>query len=356
MDSTSGPQIPKLRCSPFHTTLSVDPIGSASAYDAYLCVEVDLPWQRDISMSEPFASLCNPPAASIQGADGRRWRPQGLVPRRRAEEHGDYPVGEGSRSTQPGVEVVAWERSSASARSVAGDLSHGEASPLIRNEWLVDPSDVPSLAAAILSADPGRLGAFDQQQMHRTQSALYVCTHGQRDVCCGGIGGDLYGELVEAGPIDGVEIRRCSHTGGHRFAATAISFPDGYAWAHLDTELATAIAQRSAHPKELASNCRGSTLLPSGPAQVADRYGLTQLGWEWADASRRVELIGFERRTMATDLIITADMPSGSTAAFEVRVGIETHVPQITCGSISGPEYTVEPIWRVEGARELKTS
>ena len=152
-----------------------------------------------------------------------------------------------------------------------------------------------------------------------------------------------------------VELRRCSHTGGHRFAATGISMPDGYAWAHLDVDVVRAVTQRSVHPSELAFHCRGSSLIPAGPSQVADRYGLCEVGWDWADARRSEELLGFERRTLATDLRITGFLAGGERRAFEVRVAVAAHVPQITCGVIAEPEYKVEPVWMVEGAREVAT-
>ncbi|MEZ5310072.1 MAG: hypothetical protein R2735_05660 [Microthrixaceae bacterium] len=80
MDSPSDVQIPKLRCSPFHQSLGADPIGSAACYDAFLCVEVPLPWQRDISMHEPFATMrealvggARSAARMAGGGDHRAW-------------------------------------------------------------------------------------------------------------------------------------------------------------------------------------------------------------------------------------------------------------------------------------------
>lgn len=349
MDSVAGPQIQKLRCSPFHSALEVDPIGSAAAYDAYVCVEVPLPWQRDITLSEPFASLCDPPAASLKGADGRRWRPQGLVPRAIAGVN----IADLCTDDPGSVHVVAWEREAGPGNSELGDGNRAAARPLRRRDWLVEPGRERDLVTALLAADEVALGSFGAARVVTDRAAFYVCTHGQRDVCCGSMGAELFGRLPDADALPGVEIRRCSHTGGHRFAATAISFPDGYSWAHLDQSLVQAVSSRSVAPAELARHMRGSTLLPSGPPQVADRHALCEVGWAWADAAREVELIGFERRTMATDLRITGRLPDGSKRAFEVRVGIETHVPQITCGAISEPEYKVEPVWRVEAAREI---
>ena len=49
---------------------------------------------------------------------------------------------------------------------------------------------------------------------------VLVCTHGTRDTCCGSLGTRLWRDL-DAG---GATVRRTSHTGGHRFAPTAVTF------------------------------------------------------------------------------------------------------------------------------------
>ncbi|MGB3410402.1 MAG: sucrase ferredoxin [Microthrixaceae bacterium] len=356
-----------LRCAPFHEALEVDPIGSGGCYDAYLCVEIPLPWERDISGNEPFVGLCKAPAASIVGADGRKWRPQGLVP----------DAGRGAL-----VQVLAFEQPERARTGRAG-------SSFERREWLVPPEIVSELCAALLGANDDAIGRLDEFEVtgngtdragsgehgggagreHRT-SELFVCTHGQRDVCCGGSGTSLYMDLTrltgdgggdgDGGGEDGdgqsgemPSVRRVSHTGGHRFAPTALSFPDGYAWSHLDRRMALAVATRTVEPAEVLGHIRGSTLFKGGPSQAADRHGLGEVGWAWADAHRSVELIGFDRRTMATDVLVQGELADGTRRAFELRVGIERHVPQITCGVIDSPEYKVEPVWRVEESRAL---
>src|SRR4051812_12117153 len=51
---------------------------------------------------------------------------------------------------------------------------------------------------------------------------LLVCTHAERDPCCGADGK----ALVEA--LDVADVFECSHLGGHRFAPTALVLPTGY--------------------------------------------------------------------------------------------------------------------------------
>jgi hypothetical protein len=322
-----GIDLPKLRCAPFHAELAVDPVGTAGAYDVFLCVEVPLPWQRDISSNEPFLSLLGAGTASVKDPHGRTIRPQGLVPR-------------------PGAE--GWTRVLLFAQP-----DGPAAGPYRRREWWLDADEVPELCRSVIEADDAALAAFDERRVEVPAQVidLFVCTHGKRDACCGSSGAVLHDQLAaalgpEPGPT-GLRLWRTSHTGGHRFAPTALSFPDGYAWAHLDLPRAMSLLTRDAGPAELAGNCRGSSALPAGPAQAADRAGLAEVGWIWAEARRTAVVTGFDRASMATEVRIEGELPGGTVVAFDVRVELDRHVPQPTCGVVDGPEYKVEPAWKV---------
>lgn len=63
---------------------------------------------------------------------------------------------------------------------------------------------------------------------------LLVCTNGKRDVCCATIGRPV----AAAAALDHPDRTwECSHTGGHRFAATALLLPYGQLFARLDEQL-----------------------------------------------------------------------------------------------------------------------
>jgi len=323
MDVSVELDIPKVRCAPFHESLAVDPVGSAGAYDAFLVVEVPLPWERDVSKNEPFRSLIEAVGSSTTGPDGRRWRPQAVVPADDAAS----------------VRVTAYEQS--------GD--DGRRGPFARREWCVDGADVVELSRALVAGDGEAVAGFADRLEDVAPDVvdLLVCTHGRRDVCCGHLGAELYAELTAARLQEGVRVRRTSHTGGHRFAPTALTFPDGYAWAHLDAAAATALAERRGDPAESLQHCRGSSAVSGGPAQAADREAFARLGWSWPAARRRITVVDFDRTTMATTLHLDGTTPDGARLELRVEVELERHVPQTTCGAIAGPEYSVEPIWRV---------
>lgn len=311
----------KVRCAPFHAVQEADPVGSAGAYDAFLCVEVPLPWQRDISMHEPFSSLGAD--ASIMGADGRSWRPQGLVPR------GD---------TDGAVRVLAMEQP-----------VDGPRGPYRRREWWVDPVRVAALCRALVDADDDAVAGFDPDRAALDVSVvdLFVCTHGRRDVCCGGSGTALHDELAAALAGDaGVRLWRVSHTGGHRFAPTALTFPDGYAWAHLDAGAALAVARRDTAVDAVVGHCRGASSVGGPAAQVADRELFARAGWSWCDAARQVALVEPGGPTRRSEVRLDATLSDGTRVAAMVQVELDREIPQPTCGDPLDAPASPSPVWR----------
>ncbi len=321
--------MPRVRCAPFHGSLAADPIGSAGSYGAFLFVEVPLPWEKDISLNEPFASLMDK-SASVAAPDGTRWRPMGIVAPDRDE---GAPV-----------RVTAYESST-------GPDGTG---PYVRTEWSVPTERLVEVCGALLGG--ADRASFDDVAAPVDDDVvdLFVCTHGRRDSCCGSLGPGVHQELEGRLASDPrLRLGRCSHTGGHRFAPTALSFPDGYAWAHLTADVAERVARREGPPRDLAAHCRGTSLFDGGPVQAADRAGLVRVGWSWASGARRAEVVAFERDTLATTVRITGTPIDGPPRTFDVRVELERHIPAPTCGVVDGPEFKVEPVWRVAAADEL---
>ena len=335
-----GLVMPRIRCAPFHGSLAADPIGSAGSYDAFLFVEVPLPWEKDISMNEPFRSVMER-AASVVAPDGTRWRPMGVTP--------TDGVDDGGGRAPDGLRTVT------AFRCATGD--RGGVGPFTRREWRLPGVEVVDLCRALLRGAPAEVDRHAARLVDVDDDTvdLYVCTHGRRDTCCGSLGAGLHQELeglLAARPAD-VRLHRCSHTGGHRFAPTALSFPDGYAWAHLGADVADRVVRRNAGPELVAAHCRGSSLFDGGPAQAADRAALVQVGWDWAGAVRRAEVVAFERDTLATTVRVTGTTADGAAHGFTVRVEVERHIPTPTCGVVEGPEYEVEPVWRVADVQPL---
>lgn len=100
---------------------------------------------------------------------------------------------------------------------------------------------------------------------------LMVCANSRRDICCAVRGRPV---ALESSARRPGQVWECSHTGGHRFAPTAILLPHGQTLARLSPALAVAALDAAAHG-ELPEVLRGpahdrgrSHLTP--PAQAAE--------------------------------------------------------------------------------------
>lgn len=333
---------PTPRCAPLHATLGVDPAGTAPHWDAVLIVEVPPPWPRDISLTEPFASLCDPPSATITGADGRVWRPQGVVP----------------LDPDAGVRVMARERDADHHGAGRDDTGIWNAGPFELREWLLAPGSTESvleLCSALIGCDDRALRAFAELRDDPAPGTtdVLLCTHGTRDVCCGSSGTSLHAAAVEAlseSPVEGLRIWRSSHEGGHRFAPTALSFPEGISWSHLGLASLLALVRREPCEGSLAGHVRGAVSVAGPQAQVADREGFVIHGWEWFGGSRRISMPAHDPETLAStvEVAMHAGGPDDEPGpAVRVDVELDGYVPQPPCGVVDPPEVPSEPVWRI---------
>lgn len=119
--------------------------------------------------------------------------------------------------------------------------------------WSVESlASVPMVAAA-------RGEAVEAERLERPLHL--VCTHGKRDRCCALRGMPIFHALA----AEGADVWQTSHLGGHRFAATSVRFPDGYAFGYLTVEHVPALIAEAV-PLGIA---RGRVSLDE-PTQAAD--------------------------------------------------------------------------------------
>ena len=271
-----------LRCAPWTQAQGIDPIGSAVQLDRLVAVEVPNPWPAKIDQLPWLRDLPDVPGTRVQA----------IVP-------------ETARS-DGAVLVTSWER-------------HG--AQLAGTDWLVPARQVPdALAQVVAGGAPGGVEAGP------APAEVLICGHGTRDRCCGNAGTRLAVEVRAALPE--WRIRRTSHLGGHRFAPTALTLPDGRMWAHLDTDSVVGIARRTLDPASARTHYRGNTALDPW-AQVVEGAALAELGW--AVAAATVLEAATDEALDHAGVALRWDGPAGAGERADA-VSVARRYPVLQCG------------------------
>jgi hypothetical protein len=298
-----------LRCSLVARDEGFDPLGTAGSYRGFLLVDWPLPWPSDLSEAPGLA----PVVAALAGTGIRL---QGVVP--------------GSSDTR---RVALYVRASTGADGTGVDGADGAGFTgyrrLVRRTG-ADPSpdDVVAVALGLVaSADALAATPEPPSWADTLVGDLLVCTHGRRDACCGSSGTALVMGLLTDDEIvkAGYQVGRTSHTGGHRFAPTAIVLPEGTMWAFLDLDLTSRVVRREGPVADALEHYRGSTAMGSPAQQALERVAFGEVGWEWLDWSRTGETLPEGR------VRVTGIAPDGTRRTWEATATSRT-VPVPDCG------------------------
>ena len=290
-----------VHCADFARAHSIDPGGTALAPDVIVLVEVPEPWPKPVAKHDELVDLVRTAAEHPEQVRLLAAVPHDTDLRR----------------------LIAF-------RPVAGGMT--------RVDLELDLADPTATLHAALGPDDARVVLVDEPTERRT---ILVCTQGSHDVCCGTEGAWLADEL-EAGHDD-VEVFRVSHTGGHRFAPTAMTLPDGRMWAYLTPDSVESIMSRKGDTSELADTSRGWWGVPTGPAQIAERELFAELGWA---------LDRFERTVTVVDdpdgrYRVRVEVDESGVAPREVVIEVGRAVPAIACDKPGGVPAKPRHEWRV---------
>lgn len=284
------------RCAPHAREIEVDPVGSALAVDVIVTVELALPWPKPV-FTHPVLDGLRPTLSTAAGEA----RILATVPQAGA-----------------GRTIRVWQRTPDGARAVVVD--RGDTTPA---------DALASLLTEGLDAFAGVHGV----EPTSAEPAILICTQGSHDVCCGSEGARLADAATSVWPA--TAVHRVSHTGGHRFAPTALTLPDGRMWAFLDATDLPALAAGDPDPDHLATRCRGWWGAAGGAAQAAERAVWQRTGSN--DPRRTVAGRGGGEFTV-TD-------PSGP--GWIVRVEPGREIPTIACRADGGLPAKPGREWRV---------
>ena len=192
--------------------------GTAPVASRWLLVEHQGPWAKKPMDTEPLAGALgvevDARAASFGGKVLLVRRPGRRVPG--AEEQHWFAVDTVRRTQVRGTWRTATDLLDA-ARAVGAPLSasHDDAEPMV-----------------------------------------LVCTHGIRDTCCAVRGRPIVNTLARAFPD---QVWESTHLGGHRFAGTLLSLPDGACFGRLDPQSAAAVVAAHREGRTDPAHLRGTT-------------------------------------------------------------------------------------------------
>ena len=263
VDSTAKSGAPDLTfCSTVSEVNGEDPAGSAWAIRRYVMIEVPLPW--------PYNSLQS------------RHAPKGLE---------DFIVDAYGKMEEPwGFIGIAPDP----VYSVDGvtrviDLRQGPelAGAYHRETYLVPTYQaVDYLGMIAFQPDHPDLLATKQAD-DQISREFFICTHAAIEICCATVGYPMYQLLRKMADQADITTRvwRCTHFGGHRFAATAFEAPQGRYWGRLKAQMLATLMHRQHPASQLRSHYRGWAALEDPLWQIAEAELFAVAGWAWFDAT-----------------------------------------------------------------------
>ncbi|MGI9594555.1 MAG: sucrase ferredoxin [Acidimicrobiales bacterium] len=308
-----------VRCVDHSRGLAVDPGGTAIRADRVILVETPLPWPKPV-FGHPVLQEIN---AILQGSI-RPIRTLAYVPPSPGPPPSAVgPEGAAADSFVPTVITLDRPTGSGDGRGPIDAVIERRFNPSTTDELL-------DLGRALATDETQAIDAMAQSIEAVTGPILLVCTQGSHDVCCGSEGARF---AAEAEALDGLTVYRVSHTGGHRFAPTAMTLPDGRMWSDLDLDLLRQILARTGQPADVADRCRGWWGADPGPAQMAERAVFEAAGWELEDVDRSIELDQSSDRSLDGTVRCVVDAGDRS---WEVLVAPSRTVPTIACRQPGG--------------------
>ena len=133
----------------------------------------------------------------------------------------------------------------------------------------------------------------------------FVCTNGQRDLCCARYGLPVYARLRE---LAGGRVWQTTHVGGHRFAPNVLALPQGALYGRVFADDVDAFYAKVEDGELALPHLRGRAALPPA-AQVAETL---------VDGARALHVIDGDRVTFETAAGTRSVSVRESDSAFEV--------------------------------------
>lgn len=213
-------------------------------------------------------------------------------------------------------------------------------------EVLIFPENVrytqvlPSALSALLSAHFSSEPIRSQEPILKPQ--VMVCTHGKYDKCCAKFGGEVVRTLrmlneKHGGPLD---IWESSHLGGHRFAGTLLTFPQGRAYGYLRPEQMEDWLEHTLSGRVYGPGLRGSLWL-EGIEQVAEAFAhqiRAEQQWNLTPQVEHIEEISAQERKVSLSLSTDSSTSSSPAGILELVLHLTEFVGPKGCDALEAPE------------------
>lgn len=154
---------------------------------------------------------------------------------------------------------------------------------------------------------------------------ILVCTHGSHDKCCAKYGYPFFREaraIASEMDLRNVRVWEASHIGGHRFAPTFLSLPDGRYYGAVDGESFKSILLRKGDIRCFNRVYRGWGLLPM-PIQVLEQELILQKGWEWFNYKVYCKILAETYNRTLTKVELFCKPPSGTPLIYRADIVLD---------------------------------
>ncbi|MQF99574.1 MAG: hypothetical protein FI727_01800 [SAR202 cluster bacterium] len=305
----------KLTCSGFSTSVDEPLSGTAPLWRWCVCIEVPLPWNTDVLKSKFFQENAlteelenyskNIPGLRIQALFSDRNKPQNNI------------------------------------RVLSFKYQNQE---LVKAEYIFPYPDFKESIRTLINNE--NIESIEKYKHTKNVRDYLVCTHGNRDMCCGYWGYQLYKQLDTNYSNESIRFWRTSHLGGHRFAPTILSIDDARYWGRLKADDFDRIINKKLQASDISDIYRGKATCESIEEQLVEKELFKIFKWDLENQQFNMSLANNDQSS--SQYIVQINDPQiKSKAEDNYLITIEHGKSILRHGCISEPTLRAEKISQV---------
>jgi hypothetical protein len=291
----------------------IDPIGTAPTnINALLFVELPLPWHRKITKSSVFDPKIKEIVSTYNKGASSQVRIQAIKP------HNKY-------SRKGYTRLFYYQKSKANSFEIK------KLEFLLPNELIESLPNLPWKGIELMPL-------YEQYiESNNDTRDLFICTHEERDFCCGNYGANIYSilkEKYEQNSNGKLRIWQTSHLTGHRFAPTLLDLPEGRYWAYLDEETLEILIRRNQPASNILPKSYRGIVGMDSYSQIAEREAFLRNNWPWIGWKKTTKLLS-KVNGQATVRVNYESEDKRTYGAYEITIVLDEtpiHIENASCG------------------------